>query len=44
MRALVAPLEAAIAAEPDQWCLFRQLWETPMSAPPACAAQAGGAA
>jgi lauroyl/myristoyl acyltransferase len=27
MRALVAPLEAAIAADPEQWCLFRRLWE-----------------
>jgi KDO2-lipid IV(A) lauroyltransferase len=27
MRALVAPLEAAIAADPAQWCLFRRLWE-----------------
>ncbi len=26
MRALLAPLEQAIAADPTQWCLFRPLW------------------
>jgi KDO2-lipid IV(A) lauroyltransferase len=26
MRALLAPLEAAIAADPGEWCLFRPLW------------------
>jgi lauroyl/myristoyl acyltransferase len=27
MRALLAPLERAIAADPTQWCLFRPLWQ-----------------
>ncbi len=26
MRALLAPIEQAIAADPTQWCLFRPLW------------------
>jgi KDO2-lipid IV(A) lauroyltransferase len=29
MRALLAPLEAAIAADPEQWCLFRPVWGLP---------------
>jgi lauroyl/myristoyl acyltransferase len=36
MRALVEPLERAIAADPDLWCLFRRLWDPPAAemAPP----------
>jgi lauroyl/myristoyl acyltransferase len=29
MRALVRPLEQAIALDPAQWCLFRPLWPAP---------------
>lgn len=33
LRALVAPLEGAIARDPTQWCLFRSLWaESPAGA------------
>ena len=35
MRALVAPIEAAIAADPEQWCLFRPVWPEPRRRPPA---------
>ncbi len=29
LRALVGPLEHAIASDPAQWCLFRSLWDEP---------------
>ena len=41
MRALVEPLERAIAADPDLWCLFRRLWD-PQAAEMAAAFRPAG--
>jgi len=41
MRALVEPLERAIAADPDLWCLFRRVWELEPADPVPMALPAG---